>query len=302
MTYELMVFGLAFLAVMAMGGAILTGLAARKKPLRNRLREQAQPSARPEDLERAPLLRALQKIGTAASPGGTSGRLREGLTSAGYHGNSAASIYIGAKTTLLVAGLAIVSALLMPTGMSMSLKVLLTLVGAAVLYFVPNIVVSARRAQRRAEVRSYLADAVDLLEVCVSSGMSLDMAWNVVTDEIRNVSPTLADEMALTNLEMHLGSSRAAAMRNFSQRVGVDEIGSLVAVLVQSERFGTSMADALRTFAASMREGRSLRAQESAERMAVRLIFPMVLFIFPAVLIVLAGPAGITLAKVIAGK
>jgi tight adherence protein C len=128
--------------------------------------------------------------------------------------------------------------------------------------------------------------------------MGLDMGWNAVADESRRVSDTLADEMALTNLEMHLGANRTSAMRHMVERTGVDELGSLVAVLVQSERFGTSITEALRTFAKSMREIRSQRAQECAEKMAVKLIFPMVLFIFPVTFIVVGGPAAMKLLEI----
>jgi tight adherence protein C len=130
--------------------------------------------------------------------------------------------------------------------------------------------------------------------------MGMDMAWNSVSDEVRAVSPTLADEMALTNLEIHLGAPRVVAMRNMARRTGADELSSLVAVLVQSERFGTSVVDALRTYANAMRETRSMRSQEAAEKMAVKLLFPMILFIFPSVILVMIGPAGMTLYKVFA--
>jgi tight adherence protein C len=135
------------------------------------------------------------------------------------------------------------------------------------------------------------------MEICVSAGMGMDMAWNLVGDEIRPVCADLADEMALVNLEMHLGSPRADAMRNMADRSGADEIASLATVLVQTEKFGTSVGDALRTFAASMRDERTYRVEEKAEKTAVKLLFPMVLCIFPAVLIVVAGPAVITLIK-----
>jgi tight adherence protein C len=132
--------------------------------------------------------------------------------------------------------------------------------------------------------------------------MGLDSAWNAVSEEVRGVSKALADEMALTSLQLRLGASRSVAMRTMAERTAVDEIGSLVAVLVQSERFGTSISDALRTFAGSMRERRSQNAAESAEKTAVKLLFPMVLFIFPAVFVVTAGPAAITIYKLISGQ
>jgi tight adherence protein C len=129
--------------------------------------------------------------------------------------------------------------------------------------------------------------------------MGLDMAWNHVCDEIRSVSHVLSDEMALTVLEINLGAPRTVAMRHMAERTGAEELASLVALLVQSDRFGTSVADSLRTFAVGMREQRSQRAEEQAEKTAVKLLFPLVFFIFPVMLIVMVGPAGITLYRII---
>jgi tight adherence protein C len=128
--------------------------------------------------------------------------------------------------------------------------------------------------------------------------MGLDMAWNTVTDEIRRVSTILADEMALTNLEMHLGVGRAAAMRHMAERTNSEDLSSLVGVLVQSEKFGTSIGEALRTFATSMRETRSSRAAENAEKMGVKMLIPMILFIFPAILVVIGGSAVIKIIEI----
>src|SRR6185437_5554038 len=185
------------------------------------------------------------------------------LAQAGYHGNNSASVYLGAKFLLFAAGMLLTLALLISTQIHNQL--LIAGVAGALLFFIPNIIVSMRRDARRSTVRRHLPDAIDLLEICASAGMGLDMAWNSVTEEVRSVSTILADEMALTNLEIHLGASRAVAMRHMARRTGADELSSLVAVLVQSERFGTSISEALRTYATSLRETRSQRAQESAE-------------------------------------
>jgi tight adherence protein C len=128
-------------------------------------------------------------------------------------------------------------------------------------------------------------------------GRGADMAWNAVCDEFRGVSQVLADEMALSNLEMHLGAPRADAMRNMAKRTGVEDINSLVGTLVQSERFGTSVSQALRTYADAIRMERSMRAEEAAEKLAIWLLFPMVLFIFPCMFIVILGPAGIRISE-----
>jgi tight adherence protein C len=131
--------------------------------------------------------------------------------------------------------------------------------------------------------------------------MGLDMAWNAVCDEFRGVSQILADEMALSNLEMHLGAPRADAMRNMAKRTGVEDISSLVATLVQSERFGTSVSQALRTYADAMRQERSARAEEAAEKLAIKLLFPMVMFIFPCMFVVILGPAGVRIKEMFLG-
>jgi tight adherence protein C len=240
----------------------------------------------------------LDEIGRKVGGGKTSSTLAEQLVQAGYHDRRASAVYLGAKTVLLMAGVFGFGLLVLPMKISPTMKLLIVLWGTGVLFFIPNVVIARHRSRRRSEVRTHLPDAIDLLEICASAGMGLDMAWNSVADEVRAVSPTLADERALTTLEIHLGAPRVTAMRNMVKRTGADEIYSLVAVLVQSERFGTSIVDALRTYANSMRETRSMQSQELAEKMAVKLLFPMILFIFPSVILVMIGPAGMTLYKV----
>ncbi len=291
---------LAFVAATALGGAALGVTAIRRRVIQARL---GRPAVVVSAAARPPLATALlTRIGRILSLGRTSPRLQEELTKAGYHGASPAMMYLGSKALLLAAGLPALLAVSASMHVPAPTRVAAVACGAGGLFFLPNMLLKARCRKRSQEVRHHLPDAIDLLEVCVSSGIGLDMAWNLVSDEIRRVSPVLADEMALTNLEIHLGAPRVAAMRHMSIRTGAEELGSLVAVLVQSERFGTSISDALRAFAGSMRENRSLRAEESAEKMAIKLLFPMILFIFPVVLIVIAGPAGITLARVMGGK
>jgi len=284
-------------AVVALGGALLLARWARRAPLEARLQGLSGGSvvAAPSIAGGPRIADVIENIGTAISSRRTSSSLSEQLTQAGYHDPGAAAVYMGAKVMLLIVGLLISASVTLSTPMGMQTRVVLIMMTSMGLFFIPNIVVSSRRARRAREIRRYLADAIDLLEICASSGMGIDMAWNAVADEVRPVSVTLADEMALTNLEIHLGAKRADAMRHMARRTGADELSSLVAVLVQSEKFGTSITDALRNFATSMREARSQRAQETAEKMAIKLIFPMIMFIFPAAVMVMAGPAFIAL-------
>ena len=290
---------LAFVSVAAFGGAWLVVQARRRATLSDRLRpSEASAASAPKPLEardESPLLRTLGRIGATVSSGKFSTSLRERLARAGYFGRSAATVYLGAKMLLFLAGVAAATVLLLPTAVPSPLLIVLVPASGAVLFFVPDVVVHLRRRQRSEEVRRHLPDVVDLLEICVSSGMGLEMAWNMVSNEIRDVGPTLADEMALVNLEVHLGAPRVEAMRHMVDRTDAQEVVSLTTMIVQTERFGTSIADALRTTAATIREERSLKAQEVAERMPVKLLLPMTLFIFPALLVVLVGPAAIRL-------
>jgi len=300
LTYEHLVPFLTFASVIAIGGGIIAVRVARREPIKARLQRDdllASPGTKPKSMD------VVQRLGSTLSGSkGASSQLKQQLIQAGYHEPGAPSIYIGSKLLLLAAGFGASASTLLPLPIPLHYKVLGIAMASVLLSFLPNFYVSVRRSKRRLDVQIHLADAVDLLEICVSSGMGLDMAWNSVSDEVRRVSTTLADEMALTNLEIHLGAQRAQAMRNMAYRTGAEEISSLVATIVQSDRFGTSIADALRVFATSMREQRSQKAEEAAEKMAVMLLFPMVLCIFPAMLIVVAAPSVITFFKTVGGQ
>lgn len=295
---------LVMIAVTSAGGALLILVRHRQTAgaVRMRIGESLQELAVSGDLRNDGITSSIERAASAFSLGKPSPKLRQELARAGFHAPNAGSVYLGFKTLLCLTSAAGLTAILLPLGLSMNYTVGIIFSGAALLSFVPNIVVSARRSARSAEMQRHLPDALDLLEICVSSGMGLDSAWNSVSEEVRGVSPALADEMALTSLQLRLGGTRSVAMRNMADRTGVDEVSSLVAVLVQSERFGTSISEALRAFAGSMRERRSQNAAEAAERTAVKMLFPMVLFIFPAVFVVTVGPAAVQLYKLISGQ
>jgi tight adherence protein C len=243
----------------------------------------------------------VEQIGRAVSSDKPETGLRERLAQAGYYHDSAPTIYVGAQLMLGLIALTLGGALAFSFDMALMFRACIIVAFLAIFALLPNIFVTIKRRRRTAEVRGTLPDAIDLLEICVSSGMGMDTAWNAVCDEFRGVSPILADEMALSNLEMHLGAPRADAMRNMAKRTGVEDINSMVATLVQSERFGTSISQALRTYADAMRTERSQRAEEKAEKLAVLLLFPMVMFIFPCMFIVILGPAGVKIREMFAG-
>jgi tight adherence protein C len=294
-----LIAGLVAVTFMAFGGAVVLVQNARREAASARMRATSEEGG-PADIEDGPrLIRTVFRLGEAVSKGKSSRNLREELAAAGFHNQSAAAIYMGTKLIMLIAGAITLSVLVIPADMAFALKLTMIVGGSALMFFLPNLAVGLRRDKRRAEVKKVLPDAVDMLEICVSSGMGIDAAWTAVGDEIRRVSPTFADEMELTNLEVSLGVPRAMAMRHMADRTGAEDLSSLVALLVQSERFGAGIIEALTTFAKTMRETRGQRAEEAAEKMAVKLLFPMVMFIFPALILIMVGPALIQLSHYI---
>jgi tight adherence protein C len=291
---KVLVAALSFASVLFVGIAILSLREQRRRVLSRKLAagDPAYGRATP-----GPFLRFLEKVGNYVSHGHASTSLWEQLIRAGYMSRTAPAIYTGVKILLFAVGVVVVAILAAPMDQSLIKKTSLISLGAVVPFFMPNLIVLYKVRKRRDEIRQYLPDVVDLLEICVSSGIGLDMAWNIVSDEIHQVSDVLGTAMDLSNFEIHLGASRTEAMRSMAARTGADQLSSLAAILVQSERFGTSVALALKEFAASMREERRMTAEENAEKMAVKLVVPMVLCIFPAVIVVTIGPAVINIIR-----
>jgi tight adherence protein C len=172
---------------------------------------------------------------------------------------------------------------------------LLSLVGAILGFMLPSLVVDRRIARRRTRIANGLPDALDLLIVCLEAGLGLDQAILKCSDELRLAHPDLAYELRLVNVEARAGKPRTEALKNFAKRTQVDDVRSLVAMLVQTERFGTSVAEALRIHAETSRTKRRQRAEERAAKIGVKMVFPLVFLLFPAFFVVLIGPAVIDL-------
>jgi len=172
---------------------------------------------------------------------------------------------------------------------------ILALLGVLVGFFVPMMVVRARQSKRQSELTLALPDALDLLVICVEAGQGLNAALLRVGRESELQAKELADELRAINNEMRAGVSRIQALRNFAMRTGVDDVRALVAVMVQSDRFGTSVAQALRTHAESLRTRRRQRAEEIARKAPVKLVFPLVFCIFPELLVVILAPGMLAL-------
>jgi tight adherence protein C len=293
---------LAFASVLFVGISIWLLRERHRRAVRERL--EAVESARfaTAGASKGGLLQFMEHVGNFVSHGHASTSLWEQLIRAGFMSRGAPAIYTGIKVILFLLGLVVTALLVVPRSENLTRNIVLISLGGALPFFLPNFVVMLKERQRHTEIQQYLPDVVDLLEICVSSGIGLDMAWNIVSEQIHDVSPVLGTAMDLSNFEMHLGASRTEAMRNMSVRTGAQQLSSLAAVLVQSERFGTSVATALREFASGMREERRMAAEENAEKMAVKLVIPMVLFIFPAIAIIIVGPAAINITRVLLAR
>lgn len=222
------------------------------------------------------------------------------LVQAGYWSPDATRTFFGARMaltmTLLFGGL-IAGALLDVRLLGMLVVSLwLGIVG----WLIPGWYVLRRRAQRREEIKRALADALDLLVACVEAGMGLNQALLRVADEVRNISEALAQELTMVNLEIRAGTARADALRNLAERTGLDDVEALVSTLVQTERFGTSVGRALRVQSDTLRQKRRQRAEEAAAKTTIKLVFPLVLFVFPALFVAILGPAVIQVVQALA--
>ena len=218
------------------------------------------------------------------------------LVKAGYRSNQAIYNYLAAKIVcpLIYVGLFIFSRMVynFQTEVIVSVVVLI-LLG----FFTPSLWVFLMTKTRQEKIVKGLPDALDLMVVCVEAGLGIDMTFKRVGDEMRPLCPQLSEEFTLTTLEVRAGVSRDVAFKNMNMRIGVSEMNSLTTVLSQTSRFGTSLAKALRIHSDSMRTKRRQMAEGMAAKATVKMVFPLVLFIFPAIFVVLVGPGALKIIK-----
>lgn len=232
--------------------------------------------------------------------GWESSNFRVRFMHAGLRGPGWPIIFFGAKTflTLAFSGLLLLSrGMLEPTTTSGALVALLSV--AALGYYLPNLLLMLKIRLRQREIEEALPDAVDLMRVCVEAGLGLDAAMNRAGEEMDLRSHELADELRLVALDLRVGSTRERALQNFALRTGVDDVATFVTILLQSEHFGTNVAESLRTLSDTMREHRKVRAEERAAKIPLKLLFPLVFFIFPSMFVVLLAPALIGIFRVL---
>jgi tight adherence protein C len=305
----------AFILPVAVFGAILFGawsllslLADREEDPLTRLKRLS-PGARPQGDEPSALRQSnrMQELLAMAAPAFSKplmprsefeqSQLKLRLSTAGWRSENAVSVYLGLKLLLTLIGLG-TGALLVAPSSGMGLKLLTTMLALGGMgFFFPDAVLGLRRKRRQDDIFYTLPDALDLMVVCVEAGLGLDAAMRRVGQEIRKTAPTLSLELDLANLQLQMGRPRREVLHELGVRNGVDDLRSLVAVLIQADRFGSSIGQALRVQSDSMRTRRRQLAEERAQKTAVKLIFPLVLFIFPGIFVILVGPAGIMIAR-----
>jgi tight adherence protein C len=216
---------------------------------------------------------------------------RRDLTMAGYRSDTAIAVFYGVKVIAAVAMM--LFALVVRNSLSDATMVrIVILIGFTGLgYYAPTLGLEKLVAKRQMKLRLSLPDAVDMLVISVEAGLGLDQALQYVSREITDGHPELADELSLVGYEMRAGKRRAESLRNLAVRTGESELRKLVAILTQSDRFGTSMGESLRTHSDFMRMRRKQDAEERAAKIGVKLVFPIFLFILPSMMLVAAGPA-----------
>ena len=275
-------------------GILLTFFALSKKRLKLRERLDAEKKPAPEGGEsvKQQVRRVLVSIGQKLprSPQEMSRQERR-LVQAGYRRKDAVMLFHGFHIAVLL--LAIGGFTM--SGLLYQQPIFFILLSVVLGALVPDLWLKRAIAQRREAIQCALPDAMDLAVIAVEAGLGLDQALMRVGQEIKVAHPAFSDELRLRNIEINMGRSRADALRNLTERTGVEDLKALVAILIQTDKFGTSVGQALRTFSDSLRTKRRQRAEEKAAQLAIKMVVPMILFIFPGVFIVILGPAFITI-------
>jgi tight adherence protein C len=222
-------------------------------------------------------------------------KIQKQLMQAGFRGESAPLIYRALQLVSLVFFPSAVALGCAFMGRSMSDALLYILFAFVVGFFLPRFLLARMIKGRQQRVRWGLADALDLMVVSIEAGLGLNAAMLRISEELKSVHPDISGEFELANLEIRVGRERDEALRNLAERTGVDDLRSLVAMLIQADRFGTSIARAVRVFSDSLRTKRRQRAEQAAQKAAVKLLFPLALFLFPTLFIAILGPAALNL-------
>lgn len=224
------------------------------------------------------------------------GKLNERLAYAGFRGEAAPGLFLSMKFVGLLLGFVLAGGAMVFTGMTQTALMRVVLVAGG-LFYLPDLAIWLLARRRKQAVFLSLPDALDLMVVCVEAGLGLDQAMRRVAEELKKSHRVIAEEFSISNFQLQMGKNRRDVLQDLGNRTGVDDLRSLASVLIQAEKFGTGVGTALRVQSDSMRTRRRQLAEEKAAKTAVQLIFPLVLFIFPGIFVVLVGPAAITMVR-----
>jgi len=286
----IVVFLTVVLAIFSFGAAAYAPSSVLGARLRALGWQRAKPQEKPALKER--LEQALDPFSKAIplSPSEVS-RTRRWLIQAGYRDPRHLTMYVGSRLATALFGFALVV-----LGSGFNSPLLMVGVGGFC-FFLPRFVLKRLIRNRQHRITLGLPDALDLTVICVEAGLALDQAMMRVGQDLHHAHPELSDEFHMVNLEMRAGKPRAEALRNLVERTGVDDIRSLVRTLIQTDRFGTSVAQALRVHSDSLRTERRQRAEEQAAKTTIKMVVPLVLFVLPSIIFVTLGPAVIQLIR-----
>jgi len=305
LSHDMLIPMAVFLAITLGTWAALGMIAAQPQRAEDRLRRLLDGTAgrdaveagvvRRQEAFQAKVTAAARKLGQSLRPSDEVqlGKVRLKLLNAGYRQENAVAIFFGLKVLGLLFGLAIaVPVAVMHSGVTQK-ALSFAVAGGALGFYLPDLVAGQQKKKRAESIFLSLPDALDLMVVCVEAGLGLDAAMRRVTGELAHSAPVLCEELAIANFQLQMGRARKDVLRDLGTRTGVEDVRALAAVIIQAERFGTSIGSALRVQSDAMRLRRRHLAEERAAKTAVKIMIPLILFIFPGVFVVLVGPAGI---------
>jgi tight adherence protein C len=286
---------------------VLDLLAAGQSRAHARLDELKSPRTKDRDLTALKKPDAMTKVLQRASPALAKplqpkselemSKLRARLSAAGFRSELARSSFLGLKFIGLLAGLFFGGGTLLVLRGANQQSFIGSVLSAAAFFYLPDLAVLILASYRKKAIFHSLPDALDLLVVCVEAGLGLDQAMRRVADEMKRAYPVICEEFSLSNLQLQMGRPKGEVLHELGARNGVADLRALATVLIQADRFGSGIAQALRVQSDSMRVRRRQLAEEKAAKTAVKLIFPLVMFIFPGIFVVLVGPAAVTMVR-----
>ncbi len=304
--YEIVIPVAIFFAFGALTWLVLSFFVERDDRAEQRLQELSDPRKKPDDKE-AKKTEAIARVLEKASPALAKpltpkdekemGKLKQTLVEAGFRTDGAPMVYLSIRAICALVFLFLGGGISLFFYGFTSAAAIRGFVIAALGFFAPTLILGQMVKRRKQQIFSGLPDALDLLVVCVEAGLGLDQAMRRVAHEMQKTYRIIADEFSLCNLQLQMGRARNQVLTDLGSRTGVDDLRSLASILIQADKFGSSIANALRVQSDAMRIKRQQIAEEKAAKTAVKLIFPLVLFIFPGIFVVLVGPAGIQMAR-----